>query len=186
MSAAREPNPVVPTLATATVQAAIRGHQDRIKLKARASWMADRVQSGDLTPRALGDANGTRPRALMGVDTSVARRDAQTRAAASRAASSVRIAAQNAPAPVCFSNHPPACGRSATGRFRVCCVSCQAGSQALSLSERRRQERRGKSTEPQTPQQMRVNDTHKRADQVASRQLRDFLVRALPFELGAH
>ena len=55
------------------LQAAVRGHKDRATIKARNSWMEDLSKGGKLTPRALGDANGelgSRPRALMGVDTS--------------------------------------------------------------------------------------------------------------------
>ena len=71
------------------IQAAFRGHRDRTQLKARSSWIADVAQGDALTPRALGDVNGetgSRPRALLGVDSSSAREDARSRAAASRAA----------------------------------------------------------------------------------------------------
>ena len=71
------------------IQAAFRGHRDRTQLKARSSWIADVAQGDALTPRALGDVNGetgSRPRALLGVDSSSAREYARSRAAASRAA----------------------------------------------------------------------------------------------------
>ena len=135
------------------LQAAVRGHKDRATIKARNSWMEDLSKGGKLTPRALGDANGelgSRPRALMGVDTSSALKDARSRAEKSRA--SDRAASSSS-------------------------AAAPAAAKPLSLSEQRRQERMDKGGFKGAPsaEQKKNAEAAKRADHVAHRQLKDFL-----------
>ena len=124
------------------------GHKDRATIKARNSWMEDLSKGGKLTPRALGDANGelgSRPRALMGVDTSSALKDARSRAEKSRA--SDRAASSSS-------------------------AAAPAAAKPLSLSEQRRQERMDKGGFKGAPsaEQKKNAEAAKRADHVAHRQ----------------
>ena len=103
------------------IQAAFRGHRDRTQLKARSSWIADVAQGDALTPRALGDVNGetgSRPRALLGVDSSSAREYARSRAAASRAAKAATRESSEAPSKTLVKNArspPPPRGQVRAG-----------------------------------------------------------------------